>query len=192
MFNGLILVWVTTIGGQPLELSLTFLVVIAIFTGIAQGIQPILSRSYGKGDQRCLASILRYAVIVTLVLSDVIYGGVLLFAPEISSIFNSEGDPALQQIAVQGLKLYFLACPLRDVTCAFHLLHFHRPFQGSPCNLLAPVWFFLIIPLAFFLSWLWGMTGIWITFPVTEFLGSSSAWGIAESNYKVRRFKDTA
>ena len=52
--------------------------------------------------------------------------------------------------------------------------------------------FFLIIPLAFFLSWLWGMTGIWITFPVTEFLVALLAWGLLSQNYKVRRLKDTA
>ncbi len=192
VFNGLILSLEGNIGvaayGVIANLSL---VVIAIFTGIAQGIQPILSRSYGKGDQRCLASILRYAVIVTLVLSAVIYGGVLLFAPEISAIFNSEGDPTLQQIAVQGLKLYFLACPFAgcNVVLSIYFTSTDHPKAAHVISLLRG--FFLILPLAFLLSWLWKMTGIWITFPVTEFLVALLAWTLLNQSHKARRSKDT-
>lgn len=45
------------------------LVVISVYTGIAQGIQPILSSSYGKGDRTAVHSILRYALITMLAIS---------------------------------------------------------------------------------------------------------------------------
>lgn len=173
VFNGLILNLEGTIGvaayGVIANLSL---VVIAMFTGIAQGIQPILSRSYGKGDRRSLGAILRYAMIVTLALSAVIYGGVLFFAPQISSIFNSEGDPTLQRIAVQGLKLYFLACPFAgcNVVLSMYFTSTDHPMPAHVISLLRG--FFLILPLTVALSLLWKMTGIWCSFPLTEFLVS--------------------
>ncbi len=49
------------------------LVIMAIYTGIAQGIQPIVSRGYGKKDIHAISTILCYAIITMLVLSAAIY-----------------------------------------------------------------------------------------------------------------------
>ena len=45
------------------------LVVISIFTGIAQGIQPIISSAYGKGKKEHLLQTLRYGTITVFFLS---------------------------------------------------------------------------------------------------------------------------
>ena len=105
------------------------LVIIAIYTGIAQGIQPIMSRNYGVGNHRNIQLILRYALITMLILSVLVYMGVFLGAEQIAAIFNSERNELLQTIAVEGLKLYFIACPFAGFniiisiyftsTCAF-------------------------------------------------------------------------
>ena len=62
----------------------------ALFTGIAQGIQPILSSSFGAGRKREMRSILRYALLSMLVLSGLIYGG-FFGASQSAAIFNSAG-----------------------------------------------------------------------------------------------------
>ena len=49
------------------------LVVIAIFTGISQGIQPLLSRRYGSGQHRELTAILRYALVSAIVIAAAVY-----------------------------------------------------------------------------------------------------------------------
>lgn len=148
------------------------LVVIAIYTGIAQGIQPILSRNYGMGNQKSLLEILRYAMISMLVISFLVYGAVWMFAPQISAAFNSQGDPTLQAIATNGLKLYFIACPFAgcNVVLSMYFTSIERPLPAHAISLLRG--FFLIIPLAVLLSAVWKMTGIWCAFPVTEFLVS--------------------
>ena len=87
------------------------LVVVSIHTGIAQGIQPLVSREYGKREERQARRFFRYGVVTMLALSAVLYLTLFVFAGPIARIFNSEGDPMLQQIAVAGLKLYFLATP---------------------------------------------------------------------------------
>ncbi len=86
------------------------LVVMSIYTGIAQGIQPLISGSYGKGCASDVQALLRYALTTVLVLSAAIYIGVFFGADTIAGVFNSGHDPLLQGIAVDGLKCYFTAC----------------------------------------------------------------------------------
>ena len=114
------------------------LVVIAIYTGIAQGIQPILSRSYGAGDRKSLTAILRYAMMTMVCVSVVIYGAVLACAPQIAAVFNSEGNATLQAIAEQGLRLYFIACPFAgcNVVMAMYFTSIERPLPAHAISLL--------------------------------------------------------
>lgn len=175
-FNGLIMGLEGNTGvaayGVIANLSL---VVIAIYTGIAQGIQPILSHSYGTGDRAGLTIILRCAMMTQVVVSLLIYGIVAAFAPQIAAVFNSEGSAALQAIAEQGLRLYFIACPFAgcNVVLSMYFTSTERPLPAHIISLLRG--FFLILPLAFLLAWLGQMAGIWLAFPLTEFLVAALA-----------------
>lgn len=175
-FNGLIMGLEGNTGvaayGVIANLSL---VVIAIYTGIAQGIQPILSHSYGTGDRAGLTIILRCAMMTQVVVSLLIYGIVAAFAPQIAAVFNSEGSASLQAIAEQGLRLYFIACPFAgcNVVLSMYFTSTERPLPAHIISLLRG--FFLILPLAFLLAWLGQMAGIWLAFPLTEFLVAALA-----------------
>lgn len=83
------------------------LVITAIYTGIAQGVQPLISQFYGKGRHRLIQTALRCAMSAMLVLSCTIYIILFILAQPITLVFNSENNLQLQQIAVEGLKLYF-------------------------------------------------------------------------------------
>ena len=83
------------------------LVVIAIFTGIGQGIQPLISRAYGRGERQHALQYRRYGLFLMAALSVTIYAGILFGADGITTAFNSEQNPLLQQIAVKGLRIYF-------------------------------------------------------------------------------------
>ena len=85
-----------------------------VVTGIAQGMQPLASHAYGNKDKSSINKILKYALVSMLFLSVSIYLGFLSAAEPIASIFNSEGNAQLQQIAVYGLKLYFTAIPFTN------------------------------------------------------------------------------
>ena len=154
------------------------LVVIAIYTGIAQGIQPILSRSYGAGDRKSLTAILRYAMMTMVCVSVVIYGAVLACAPQIAAVFNSEGNATLQAIAEQGLRLYFIACHFAgcNVVMAMYFTSTERPLPAHAISLLRG--FFIILPMAFLLAAVGEMVGIWLAFPVTECLVALLAVGL--------------
>ena len=66
------------------------LVVISVYTGIAQGIQPILSSSYGKGDRTAVHSILRYALITMLSISVLVYLGIFFCTEQITAILTAK------------------------------------------------------------------------------------------------------
>ena len=148
------------------------LVVIAIYTGIAQGIQPLMSRYYGLNQMKSIHQILKYAFIMMLIISILIYGLVFLQATNITHIFNSENNQTLQIIASQGIKLYFLACPFAgfNIIISVYFTSVEYPFPAHMISILRG--FIVIIPIAFLLSWIGVMTGVWCSFPVTEFLVS--------------------
>lgn len=144
------------------------LVVISIYTGIAQGTQPILSRAYGYGERENQKRILRYALKTMLVISCGIYLFFLFSANSIVSVFNSEQNIQLQQIAETGVKLYFTAVPF----VGFNIIissYFTSIEKALPAQIISlSRGFLVIIPMAFFLSFLLKMTGVWLSFPITE------------------------
>lgn len=146
------------------------LVVVAIYTGIAQGIQPLISSYFGGGDALSIKKVLRYALCTMLIISVVIYGCIWLSAPAIVSIFNSGHDAVLQEIAEKGLRLYFPACPFVGFNIILSV-YFSSTEQPRPAHIISLLrGFLVIVPLAFLLSALAGMTGIWCTFPCTELI----------------------
>lgn len=146
------------------------LVVLALFTGIAQGIQPILSSSFGAGREREMQSILRYALLSMLVLSGLLYMGVFFGASQIAAIFNSAGDKTLQRLAVEGLRIYFLACPFAGYNIILSV-YFTSTGIPRPAHIISILrGFVVILPMALILSSLAGIAGVWSAFPVTELL----------------------
>lgn len=146
------------------------LVVVAIYTGIAQGIQPIVSRSHGMQDHRTINATLRYALAAMLLFSAAIYAGVFFGAPQITGIFNSEQDATLQRIATQGLRLYFTACPFAGFNIILSM-YFTSTEHPRPAHIISILrGFLVIIPMAFLLSRLWNIRGVWCAFPATELL----------------------
>lgn len=173
LFNTLILRLQGNIGvaayGVIANLSL---VVTSVYNGIAQGIQPITARHYGAGEQEQVHRILRYAMACVLSLSILIYAGIYFGAPQISSIFNKDQNEVLQHIAIEGLRIYFTACPF--VGCNIIIsTYFTSTARPLPANLISVLrGFVIIIPLAFLFSAAWKMTGIWCVFPCTEWIVS--------------------
>lgn len=146
------------------------LVVSAVYIGIAQGIQPLVSRCHGRKDTRGMRKILRYAVYTTLLFSCVLYLLIFLYADPITAVFNSERDSLLQEIAVIGLKLYFLSVWFVGYNTVLSV-YFPSVGQEKRAHILS--WLrglLLIVPAAFLLAAIWDMTGVWLSYPITELL----------------------
>ena len=144
------------------------LVVLSFYTGIAQGIQPLVSHSYGRKKTDGIRQFLRYAMISMVILSAVMYLILFVFADPIASAFNSEHNAKLQEIAITGLKLYFTSL----VFAGFNIIlsmYFTSVEKALPAQIISLLrWLILIIPIAFLFANLWDMTGVWMSFPATE------------------------
>ena len=169
VFNGIILRLTGNTGvaayGVVANISL---VIAAVYTGIAQGIQPLVSREYGRNNKRTQRSYLVWAVGSMAVLSCILYAGIFLGADPIAGIFNSENNSELQEIAVKGLKLYFTASLFMgyNIILSTYFTSVEMVIPAHVVSLLRGL--ILIIPAALMMSGLWGMTGVWLAFPVTE------------------------
>lgn len=171
VFNYIILGLTGNIGvaayGVVANLSL---IVMNICTGIAQGSQPLFSRAYGFGDKRGIKKILRYALVTIAVISAIIYSAFFALADRITRIFNSANNIQLQNIATVGLKLYFTAI----LFAAFNIIlsmFFNSVDKPKPAQVISLLrGFIIIIPASYLLAKIARMTGVWLAFPITEFI----------------------
>lgn len=154
------------------------IVVIAIYNGIAQGVQPLLSREYGRSQEKNVHRFLGWAMMLTVILAMVIYVGIYWNADVIAMIFNSGRDMDLQRIAVEGLKIYFTACPFVGANILL-AIYFAATDQAAPAQMISLLrGMIVIVPLAFIMANVAGLTGVWMTFPLTELVVCVVACGL--------------
>ena len=171
VFNSLILALEgnTGVAAYGVVANIAF-VVMAVFTGISQGIQPLMSRYYGVGNIKNARTVFNYSAITTLVLSAVFYLTLFIFAEPITAVFNSENDPALQSIAVVGLKIYFISLVFSGLNTLITVF-FTSIEKALPAQIISILrGLVLIIPITFLLAAVWQMTGLWLAYPITEIL----------------------
>ena len=144
------------------------LVLVSIYTGIGQGVQPIVSRYAGKDGERQRRSLRRYALTASLFFALLSYLLIAVFAVPLADLFNREHDPVLTDIASNGMRIYFVSLFFSgiNIVAAAFLSSADRPKQAFAVSILRG--FVLIIPIAWGLSVLFGMTGIWMAVPATE------------------------
>ncbi|MBW5397462.1 MATE family efflux transporter [Brachyspira pilosicoli] len=146
------------------------LVIIAIFTGMGQGIQPIISINYNNENN--INKIYKYAIVLSTSISFIIYIITYVFANEITSIFNRDNIEELQRISVYGLRIYFTAfifVGYNIITCVYFSSK-NKAKQAFIISILRG--FIFILPSIFILSSIFNMTGVWLSFPVAEILTS--------------------
>ena len=132
----------------------------AIFNGVSQGLQPLASTSYGHGDKEDVKKILRQSLV------------------GLGGIFNSAQSAELAKFAVPGLRIYFLGFLVAAVNIVLAGF-FSATGQALASSLIAVSRGIIVISLmAFMLSKLFGVTGVWMAFPVTEVVTFGIAMGI--------------
>lgn len=163
-------------------ITVVSLVVTAIYTGLSQGLQPLISRYHGAKEKETVSALAKYGIVTSLLLSILIYSVIFFCASSIVAIFNTEQDALLASYASQGMQIYFIAVPFvgANIVLATYFLSTEKPLFAQIISLLRG--FFALIPLAFLFSFLFKMMGIWITYPITEaivlFVGILLFWSV--------------
>ena len=144
------------------------LVAVALFNGIAQGSQPLISESYGRGKMKDVRYVVGLALKTAIGLAVIIIAAIYIWSDPIASIFNSEKNMELAAYAREGIRLYFLGFMFAGVniigTAALSAVEAVKwAFTASIMR-----GFVAILVFAFVLSALFGMTGVWLAFPAAE------------------------
>lgn len=144
------------------------LVLMSIFTGIGQGIQPVVSRFAGDSGQRQRTKLRKYALISALLMAALAYTLISIFAVPIADLFNREHSAVLTNIASEGMRIYFISLFFSgiNIAAAAFLSSADRPQEAFAVSILRG--FILIIPVAWLMSVLFGLTGVWLSVPAAE------------------------
>lgn len=171
VFNFLILGIAGNIGVAAYGVIANYAIIfICLFNGISQGVQPLVSKYYGKGELCAVKKLLHLAMGLAVLFAVIVVGGVYLFTEPLVSLFNSENSIQLAEYAKMGMRLYaigFLFAGINIVGTGF-LSATERAkgaFVASVCR-----GFVAIVLCSFILANLFGMTGVWIAFAAAEFI----------------------
>lgn len=150
----------------------------SIFNGISQGLQPMASEARGKGDADMEKRVLKHAMEIALVIAVLMVVFIWIFAEKAVAVFNSENSVQMAEYAVSGLRLYYIGFLLAAVNIVragfFSAVGYAR--ESSMIAVLRGI--IAIVIFAFILSRLFGMTGVWLSFPVTELFTLLVTWNI--------------
>lgn len=139
-----------------------------IIIGVCQGMQPIVGYNYGSGRFQRLFRTFRLAALVGIIVSTV--GTIIgqLFPGGIASMFMQ--DPEQIRVASNCIRI---------ATISFFLVGFQivttNFFQslgmaGKSVFLSLTRQIIFMIPLLFILPPIWGLDGVWASFPIADFL----------------------
>ena len=142
----------------------------SIFPGVAQGIQPLISRGYGARDNGLVKQVLKYAIFVVVGLSLIIYTAAFIYTASIVSLFNSEANVTLASLATTGIRIFFIGFTFAaiNIIAAAFFSAIAAAKWGLIISLLRGC--FIIIPMVIFLSGIFQMYGVWLSFVLTELI----------------------
>ncbi len=146
------------------------LVATAIFNGVAQGAQPLVSQCYGKNDRTGAKKLLFLGTGTALVLASLLYAGVFGFTDALVSVFNSENAVLMAEYAHTGMRMYFVGYFFAgfNIVAAGYLGAMNRPAEASITSLNRGM--VAIVACSLVLSAVFGMNGVWAAFPASEAL----------------------
>ena len=146
------------------------LVATAIFNGVAQGAQPLVSRCYGHSDRAGARKLLILGSCTALALAAVLYAVVFGMTDTLVGWFNSENSAQMARFAHNGMRLYFVGYFFAgfNIVAAGYLSATNRPVEASVTSICRGVAAIVVCSLV--MSALFGMNGVWAAFPAAELL----------------------
>ncbi|BCA86581.1 multidrug transporter MatE [Enterococcus saigonensis] len=145
------------------------LVGLSLFTGVAQGIQPLISQAAAKKERAKVFSYLRYGFKVSLSLALLLYLIVTIFKFPIVGLFNRENNIVLTQLATNGIQIYFLALLGACLNIVFSIFFSAVGYAKQSFTVAVLRGYVLILPLVVLLGKNFGIIGVWSSLPLSEF-----------------------
>lgn len=171
LFNLVILYYTGEIGVAAYGIIANLaLILIAIFSGVGQGIQPIISFNHGQKNQENERRTLNLGILFSAALALFLYGIFIGNADGIIRAFNSENNLELHRLAKEGMRIYFSSFLFAGINITI-ISYFSAKAKPRPSFIVSLLRGILLIPpVLLFLAGAMGITGVWITIPLVELL----------------------
>jgi putative MATE family efflux protein len=138
--------------------------------GIIQGLQPILGYNYGAKKSSRVKESLFLAIKISSIMSIVGFIVIMLFSKQLISIFSKDFE--LINFATPAMRMVFLALPIIGFQIVVGGMYqaLGKPKQSLFLSLLRQI--IILIPLTIILSKIFGLNGIFVSFPISDFIGA--------------------
>lgn len=143
-------------------------VALSLFTGVAQGIQPLISRAANKKETLTIQKILNFGLKTSFIMAVGLYLILFFLKYPIISAFNRENDPLLIQLAAYGIPIFFVSLFGSSLNVVFSIFFSAIGHAKQAFALSLFRGYFLLVPLVIILAAIWGLTGAWVSLPITE------------------------
>jgi putative MATE family efflux protein len=143
------------------------LMCVAVFTGIAQGMQPISSINYGAKKLDRVYAVRKLGLAAAIAVGAFFLAFGLTMPRLIVSMFTSETGEIVN-ITVEGIRYYFIAFPIMGINIIMgsYFQSIGKAKYSTTISLCRGI-IFTIVGLKI-LSYMLGVTGVWVTVPVAE------------------------
>jgi putative MATE family efflux protein len=155
------------VGAYGIVNRVAFLFVMIVI-GLNQGMQPIAGYNYGARLYPRVVSVLKKAILFATIIMLAGFTVVELFPTMVASIFTTQPD--LVRIGSGGLRWVFFMFPLvgfQMVSSAF-FQSIGKPAKSIILSMTRQVLF--LIPLLLILPRYWGITGVWASMTLSDFV----------------------
>lgn len=145
------------------------LVALSLFNGVAQGTQPIIATNFGGEQMGRVLQVRRLGVLATTIIGIVLFAIGFLFPEMIVRVFIYP-TPEVIELATTAIRIYFIAFLMMNMNILYstYFQSIVRPQAALILCLLRGM--ILSIGLVFLLPILFGVIGIWLVMPITEFI----------------------
>ena len=159
-------------------------IVVAIFNGLSQGAQPLISRYYGLQKNDTVRKIYKMTLVTSAAIAIAIYTATFLFSDSIISVFNSENNADIAHMARSGLRIYFLGLFFAGINIVISMF-LSATQNAKPAYIISVLrGLVVIIPMVVALSRFLGMAGVWLSCMLTEVMVAIIAVYLASEGQK--------
>lgn len=143
-------------------------IILAIFAGLAQGIQPLLSLSRGQGEPERERKFMRQGLIMNIILALTVYLVMVVWGKPIIRVFNSDAE--MIRLAYDSMLVYGISFPFAAINIVYttYFLSVKQTAQAMRIAVLRS--FILNIVCIFAVPALLGDAFIWLGIAVAEAL----------------------
>lgn len=158
------------IGAMATISSISMVFLMPIF-GLNQGSQPIIGFNYGAKQYERSNKAFKISALASIVILTTGWLMVQTVPEVIVGMFNK--DPKLMDISVNGVRIYLLMLPIIgiSITGSNYIQSVGKAKVAMFLSLLRQV--ILLIPMIVMLPKFFGLNGVWVSQPVSDFLATA-------------------